>query len=167
MLNKFVCSTHIIQWQWILQGIFKVSSTHCRCQPRYDRFIIFAKNLPSLLVMPLLLAFNNKQMSTQASFKSSLFWIILMGFAVASLSHSSVTQHGLGELAGSLSSTVQPDALIHQYSTFTWKITFSANRHTAIRHKLYPYERLCKPEWDSVSSAPRQCPKEEGALKDC
>lgn len=155
------------QWQGILQGIFKASAIHCRCQPRLDRFIIFAKHLSSLVVMPLLLTFNNKQMFTLASFKSSLFWITLMGLAVASLSHRPVTQRGLGELAGCFSHTVQPDVLINKYSTFTWKIKFSANRHTAVRHKLYPYELLCEPEYDSVSSASRQCPKVEGALKDC
>lgn len=156
------------QWQGILQGIFfKVSATHRRCQPRSDRFIIFAKHLSSLVVMPLSLTFNNKQMFTLASFKSSLFWIILMGFAVASLSHRPVTQRGLGELASSLSHTVQPDVLINKYSTFTRKIKFLANRRTAVRHKLYPYKLLCKPEYDSVSSASRQCPKVEGALKDC
>lgn len=90
-----------------------------------------------------------------------------MGLAVASLSHRPATQRGLGELAGCFSHTVQLDVLINKYSAFTWKIKFLANRHTAIRHKLYPYELLCEPEYDSVSSASGQCPKVEGALKDC
>lgn len=83
------------------------------------RFRIFAKHLSSLVVMPLLLIFNNQQMFTQGSCQILIILNYLDGlcYCIPKPQACSATQHGLGELTGFLSHAVQPDVLTNKCSS--------------------------------------------------